>query len=192
VLESDVDEERRFAVFQPFTEPGVQFSRARAVERLINRALIMQQAKLQPQATISDAEVDKELMQVRKEIPACKAAHCETEAGWQRFVADQGFTMAELRDRWRTRIAVLRFVEIRFRSGIRISPEEISSYYEKTMLPEYERQHVSPPPKLEAISIKIQEVLLQQQVSSLLADWLKSLRAQGQVQVMGLDEAAKQ
>jgi hypothetical protein len=85
---------------------------------------------------------------------------------------------------------VLRFIEIRFRSGIRIPPEEIKSYYETTMLPEYQRQHVSAP-KLEAISDRIQEVLLQQQVSNLLGDWLKSLRAQGSVLVMGLDEATK-
>jgi len=57
------------------------------------------------------------------------------------------------------------------------------------MLPLYAAQHVAAPP-LESISSRIQEVLLQQQVSKLLDDWLKSLRAQGSVVVMHPGEGA--
>ncbi len=191
VLESDVDEEQRFAAFQPLTEPGGTFTRAQAVERLINRDLILQQLKIQPQAPVTDTQVDDQLRQLRKDIPSCKAEQCETDAGWQQFLAKHGFTTDELRERWKQRIEVLRFIEQRFRQGIRISPEEIRSYYEKTLLPQYEVRKVKAP-KLEAVSDRIQEVLLQQQVSSLLVDWLKSLRAQGTVRIVGQDEAAAQ
>lgn len=191
VLESDVDEEQRFAAFQPLTEPTGTFSRPRAVERLINRDLILQQLKLQPQPPLSDKEVDDQLLQLRKDIPSCKAAKCETDAGWQSFLAKQGFTPEQLRNRWKQRGEVLRFIEQRFRMGIRIPPEDIKAYYENTLLPQYAREKVKPP-KLEAISDRIQEVLLQQQVSSLLGDWLKSLRAQGSVRVLGQDEASAQ
>jgi hypothetical protein len=78
---------------------------------------------------------------------------------------------------------LLRFIEIRFRNGIEISDDEIKTYYEKTMLPEYAKQKVTPP-KLETISKRIEEVLLQQQVGNLLRDWLRSLRAQGSVRIM--------
>jgi hypothetical protein len=84
---------------------------------------------------------------------------------------------------------LLRFIEVRFRNGIRISSEDIKNYYEKTMLPEYAKQKVAPP-KLETISNRIEEVLLQQQVGNLLLDWLKSLRAQGSVVIMTADEVA--
>ena len=87
------------------------------------------------------------------------------------------------------RMQLLRFIEVRFRNGIRISEDEIKEYYEKTMLPEYARQNVAPP-KLETISKRIEEVLLQQQVSNLLRDWLKSLRAQGSVRIMNVGEVA--
>ena len=39
-------------------------------------------------------------------------------------------------------------------------------------------------PPLDAIAPKIQEVLLQQEVSGLLQDWLKSLRDEGSVQIV--------
>ena len=37
VLDSDLDEERRFVNFQPITDPTGEFSRQRALQRLINR-----------------------------------------------------------------------------------------------------------------------------------------------------------
>ncbi len=189
VLESDVDEEQRFGAFQPLTEPSGNFSRTRAVERLINRDLILQQLKIQPQAPVTDKEVEAQLMQLRSDIPACKIDHCETEAGWQRFLSDHGFTEDEITERWKQRMEVLQYIEQRFRMGIRIPADEIKTYYNKTLLPQYAKQGVKAP-KLEAVSDRIQEVLLQQQVSSLLSDWLKSLRAQGTVRVTGQDEAS--
>ena len=190
ILESDVDEERRFELIQPYRGSAADFSRDRAVQRLIDRTLIQQQAALEPEQTaVSDADLDKQLQTLRKDIPACKQYNCETDEGWAKFLATNGFTVKEFRDRWRKRMELLRLIELRFRGGIRITNEEIKDYYEKTMLPEYVRQKATPP-KLETISPRIEEVLLQRQVSNLLRDWLKSLRAQGNVWVMRPGEVA--
>lgn len=182
ILESDVDEERRFAAFQPYRDQRTAFSRDKAMERLIDRALILQQAKLQQETPINDAAVKTELDKLRKDIPACKRYHCETDEGWKKFVEEQGFSLADLADRWRERMEVLRYIEERFRQGIRITDAEIRDYYQKTMMPEYAKEKVAPP-QLDTLSDRIQEVLLQQRVSTLLQDWLKSLRAQGSVSI---------
>jgi hypothetical protein len=160
------------------------------VQRLIDRTLILQQAALEPDETaITDQELDKQIQTLRKDIPDCKQYHCETDAGWTKFLTGKGFTVKEFQERWRKRMELLRLIEVRFRNGIRIDDSEIKNYYEKTMLPEYERQKVAPP-KLETISQRIEEVLLQQQVGNLLRDWLRSLRAQGNVWVMKPGEVA--
>lgn len=189
ILESDVDEERRLEAFQPFHDASDRFQRDKAIERLIDRSLIMQQARLQPGDEITDKAVNEQLAVLRKDIPACKQYHCETDAGWQRFVEEQGFTVDELTSLWRQRMEVLRFIEVRFRLGIHISDDDIKSYYEKTLVPQFERQKVAAP-KLEGISDRIQEILLQQQVGALLDDWLKSLRAQGTVRMMSPGKVA--
>ncbi len=139
---------------------------------------------------LTDEELDAQLATLRKDIPACKQYHCETDAGWQKFVADHGFTVEEFTERWRKRMELLQFIEVRFRNGITdYRTTRSRTYYEKTMLPEYAKQKVTPP-QLETISKRIEEVLLQQQVGTLLRDWLKSLRAQGSVRMMSPGEVA--
>ena len=187
ILESDVDEERRFEEVQPYRATSA-FSRDTAIERLVDRALILQQAALEPEDAVSDQELDAQLLTLRKDIPACKQYHCETDAGWEKFVADHGFTLEEVRDRWRVRMEVLRFIEERFRMGIRIEQAEIDEYYQKTLLPAYQKDKVTPPAEA-TISDRIQEILLQQQVTDLMNDWLKTLRAQGSVRIVKAGEA---
>jgi peptidyl-prolyl cis-trans isomerase SurA len=182
ILESDVDEERRLAVFQPFRQAAA-FSRESAIDRLIDRMLILQQSKLENEDPIPDKDVESQFETLRKDIPACKAYHCETDEGWLKFVTDNGFTIGELTAVWRQRMQVLQFIELRFRMGIHVPDSEIKEYYDKTLLPEYARQHATAP-KLDTISKRIEEILLQQQVSNLLSDWLKTLRAQGTVRLM--------
>ena len=183
ILDSDVDQERRFSALLPYGEAGGAYSRDEAIERLINRDLILQQSQLQPGDEITMEAATKDLEGLRKSIPACKEYRCETKAGWDRFLATQGFTEKSLTNLWRLRMEVLAFIELRFRMGVKISPEEIQTYYEKTLLPQYAAKQATPPP-VKAISRRIQEVLLQREVSSLLGDWLDSLRAQGNVVVL--------
>ncbi|MGA1980872.1 MAG: peptidylprolyl isomerase [Acidobacteriaceae bacterium] len=188
ILESDVDAEERFAAFEPLTEPA-PVSREELIDRLIDRAVILQQMALQPQAPIPDVRVDGELATLRKSIPRCAAYHCETDAGWAKFVADQGFTMDEVSERWRQRMQVLEFIEDRFRMGIRIEQADIDDYYKNTMTPMYAKEKMTPPAEA-TVADRIQEILLQERVNKLLDDWLTALRAQGSVRIMRPGEEA--
>jgi peptidyl-prolyl cis-trans isomerase SurA len=190
ILDSDVDQERRFAALLPYGEASRSYNRSEAIERLINRDLILQQSQLQPSDEITMEAASKDLASLRKSIPACKEYHCETKAGWDRFLATQGFSEKGLTNLWRQRMEVLAFIELRFRMGVKVSPAEIQTYYEKTLLPQYAARGATPPP-VKAISGRIQEVLLQREVSGLLGDWLNSLRAQGSVVVMHPGEESK-
>jgi len=188
ILESDIDEERRFEEIQPY-RASADSTREKIIERLVDRELILQQAALEPEDKVSDQELDAQLATLRKDIPACKQFHCETDEGWKDFLGGHGFTVEEFRTRWRKRMELLKFIEIRFRNGIKISDDQITAYYEKSILPEYTKRKVTPPP-LETIKKRIEEVLLQQQVGALLEDWLKSLKAQGSVRTIAPGEVA--
>ena len=184
LLESDVQEELAMAAIQPISISQAQNTRRRAGERLVNRALILQQMKEQQSITpVTDQELQKSLDELRRTIPACARYKCPTQQGWHTFLKDNGLTEQQVEDRWRQRLQILHFIDVRFRAGIRISKADIQSYYDTTLMSAFRKENAKPP-TVEAITPRIEEILLQQRVNVLLRDWLKSLRDQGSVQIL--------
>ena len=185
ILESDVNEEMRFATLEPFSGRQGRDTLRAAARRLANRTLILQQMRAQNDLGIkvTDEEVQKAISDLREHLPECRQYACTTDEGWKAFLAAHDLTEAEVFDHWKQRLMILKFIDLRFRSGIRISNQEIEDYYKKSIVPVYEHQNQKPPP-LSQISQRIQEILLQQQVNGVLRDWLKSLRSEGSVQIL--------
>jgi len=196
ILDSDINEELRFEALNldekqlgPATETVDVPDRSATLERLINRELILQQIRIEPHSDVSDEDLNDEISELRTSLPACKRYDCKTDAGWHAYLESIHVTEAAFRTHWRDRMQVLAFTERRFRMGIRISPEQEKAYYDHTLLPKYAAAKAVAPP-LASIANRIEEVLIEQQVSALLSDWLHSLRAQGTVMVMHPDEEA--
>ena len=183
ILESDLELETRIFHLLPIGD-AADYTAPKALERLITRALIEQQIVLEdPHGMEVDAQqVEESLKELRQSLPACKRRDCESANGWQTYLLTLGLTPDRVQSYWSDRMAILRFIEQRFRSGIRISPEEIEKYYRNDLLPRYAKP--SDAPALQKLSPRIQEILLQQQVNALMNDWLKSLQSQGQVEVL--------
>ena len=182
ILESDVQEEIRFGVLQPFSVNPARNTPQRALQRLIDRALILQQMHATQSATQpAPEEVQQQLKELRALIPACAQYHCNTEPGWQAFLKAHGLKEKEVEKHWTERMAILSFIQSRFGSGVRIGQQEIEDYYHKTLVPRLNGQK---PPALSAVSSRIQEILLQQRVSSLLLEWLQSLKSEGSVSIL--------
>jgi peptidyl-prolyl cis-trans isomerase SurA len=184
ILSSDLDNEIRLSILDPSQGSSEPLSRQHALDQLISRALIEQQMRQEDiQAALpSQAEVDARLTEIRRELPACARASCNTDNGWQAFLSSHQLTQPRVDRYLRNRIEVLRFIEQRFRQGIRISPQEVDDYYRKTLLPQYAPG--TQPPPLDRVAARIEEILLQQQVSALFDDWLKSLRRQGEIEIL--------
>lgn len=182
ILESDVREEMRYAVLQPFSIDRTRNTPQRALQRLIDRALILQQMKTADTVTPpTPEEVKQRVQQLKGVIPECAQFHCETEAGWQAFLKAKGQTEKEVEEHWAQRMLILSFIQSRFGSGVRITPAEIADYYNKTLVPQL---HDQKPPPLATVSSRIEEILLQQRVSSLLLEWLQSLKSEGSVSIL--------
>jgi peptidyl-prolyl cis-trans isomerase SurA len=183
ILESDVREEMNYAVLQPFSINGARNTPQRALQRLIDRALILQQMKTggDTVAPPTPEELQQQIHELRGLIPQCMEYRCQTEAGWQAFLKSQGLTEKEVEQHWAQRMLILSFIQSRFGSGVRITPAEIKNYYDKTLVPRLDG--VKPPP-LANVSGRIEEILLQQRVSSLLLEWLQSLKSEGSVSIL--------
>ncbi len=139
ILESDIDAEQRFEAFQPLRAEAPE-SRDKLIERLIDRALILQQMKLQPQPPIPDAEVDAQLAMVRKDLPECSTYHCETDAGWAKFVADHGFTIDEVRSAGAPAWKFFASSKSDSAWASASTQAEIDNYYKNKLTPAYARK----------------------------------------------------
>jgi hypothetical protein len=189
ILTSDVDDEMRLAVLNPGGIGRGALTPERALGQLISRALIQQQIRQEGEQIDepSQNEVDARLSEIRKDLPACVHFNCASEAGWKAFLTANGLTPQQVDTYLRNRIEILSYIELRFRGGILISPEDISAYYHKTLLPQYAPGEAVPP--LDKVAPRIEEILLEQQVNVLFDNWLTNLRKQGNVEV--LDPAYK-
>jgi hypothetical protein len=183
ILASDLAYEVRFFWLLPINNKR-DSSPPKALERLTTRALIEQQILLEDPhgMDVAPADLEASLAELRQSLPDCKRQDCISPAGWAKYLATIGLTPKLVSAYWANRMAVLRFIEQRFRTGIRIPPEEIQKYYAETLTPQYVKPEDVPP--LARVSERIQEILLQQQVSALFDDWLKSLKDQGQVEIL--------
>jgi len=184
ILSSDLDDEIRLSVLDPGRAGLGRLTRSVALEQLISRALIQQQIREEDEqaADPPQAEVDARLAELRQEIPACVRQNCASDEGWKLFLTAHHLTPERVESYLRYRLEILRFIERRFRQGVRITPQEIETYYHDTLLPQYRQGDAIP--TLDKVSPRIQEILLQQKVNILFDDWLENLRKQGDVEVL--------
>jgi parvulin-like peptidyl-prolyl isomerase len=184
ILASDVDDEMRFSALQPGAEPPEDNTPQKALNRMIDRTLIDQQRALQPGVVaVSQKDVDQAIEEMQKQISASTNTDCETDAGWRAFLAQHGFTPGEIQDRMRERLSILKFIDVRFGIVVQVSNADVKNYYEQVLTPEL-KQSKTPLPDLRTVAPRIREILRQRQVSNLIDEWLKSLRAEGHVQIL--------
>jgi hypothetical protein len=155
-----------------------------ALDQLVSRTLIQQQIRQEDAeaAEPSSEQVQSRLTELRKDLPACMRFNCASDAGWAVFLKANNLTGAQVERYLHGRIAILTFIENRFRQGIRIEPEDVEAYYRNTLLPQYPKGETAPP--LESIATRISEILLQERVNALFDAWLDNLRKQGDVEVL--------
>jgi len=184
ILASDLEEELRMSVLDPSHGRKDHLSRQKALDQLIGRTLIQQQIRQQDEqiADPTQEEVQSRLTELRKELPACVHENCASDDGWKTFLTAHQLTPERIEGYLRNRLQILRFIELRFRQGIRIQPQEIETYYREILLPQYAPGETVPP--LSKVSARIEEILLQQQVNVLFDEWLTNLRKQGEVEVL--------
>jgi peptidyl-prolyl cis-trans isomerase SurA len=184
ILSSDLDEEIQLSVLDRIRVGQGVLTRELALQQLIARVLIQQQIRQEDAQAVAptQAEMDARIVEIRKEMPACVRQNCATETGWKAFLSAHSLTPERVQVYLRRRVEILRFIEQRFRQGIRITPQEIETYYHETLVPQYGAGEAIP--AMDAVAPRIEEILLQKQVNVLFDDWLKNLRKQGDIEVL--------
>src|SRR5437870_4839130 len=176
ITQNDWDEQERFeALAEGRAASGIQHSPA-ALERLIDRVLLLQQmAELNFRPPAPEL-VQQEIESVKKRLPQAQIA---SDEAWRKTLTEYGIAEDDFAQIVTEGANVQRFIDVRFRSNTRIAPFEIETYYRDTFVPEFQKAAAGRvPPSLKEVQDKIQQILVEQRVTEGLNSLVQSLRTQ--------------
>ncbi len=177
ITRSDVEQEAKFThLINAENTPITIQDEIAALGRLIDRSLVSNQIAVFGAIPISKEDLDSRLAEIRKQIPGA-----ETNLGWVRLLGENGLTQDDVTKRLSQEIETLRFIDLRFRSEVRVGPRAIQTYYDTKFVPEMKAKNLTPLP-LDQVQDQIEAILREERVNALISDWLKSLRNQSRIQ----------
>jgi hypothetical protein len=182
ITQNDWAEQERFEELADGRPPQpIQHSPA-ALERLIDRVLLLQQMAELNFRPPSPELVQQQIDAIKKQFPPSQTG---TETAWAQTLNQYGIPEEDFNQIVTEHANVLRFIDVRFRSNTRIAPYEIENYYRDSFLPEFKKSsNGQAPPPLKQVQDKIQQILLEQRVSEGLNSLLQSLHTQAVIRTI--------
>jgi hypothetical protein len=177
ILRSDVEEEARFTALLAAKSSDISTEdRLAALDRLVDRALIDDQITALGVVAVSDDDVKTRVQEIRDQVIGP-----QTPGAWEQLLKQYGLKEKAVEQHVAEQIQTFRFIDMRFRSEVRVGPKSIQTYYDTVFVPEMKKKNAAPPP-LAQVQDQIEQILREQRENNLIADWLKSLRTQSRIQ----------
>ncbi len=130
--------------------------------------------------------------EIAKQIAAIRALYKEaaSDEGWKQVLKQYGVNEQILRAKVAGELQIIRFLDLRLRPETRVERADVEAYYTNTLLPQIRRSGGSDPALTPAVYQKIEEILQQQRMDSLLAPWLQDLREHSDIQWLNVKPPA--
>ena len=180
ILESELDQATRveFLLQAKPIEQLAQTDRAAELERLIDRSLLEQQIVDSAMLNPSAEDLAAKIKELREGLPGAGS-----DERWKAILGGYGLTQQDVEEQLTSQFRILRFIDLRFRGLVHVDKDAINAYYQDRFLPEVRKRNAAEP-KLSDVSDKIEQILAEQRIDGLLNNWLKTLRAQAQIERM--------
>ena len=155
--------------------------RKAALNRLIDRELLMQQMQADYSPTVQ--EIATRIQSVRAQLKLTE------DKSWSESLLHCGLVESDVQAFVRSQLQVMRFVDLRLRPTVRVDEEAIEAYYRDSLVPELKKAGEEPEP-LQQVRLRIREILVQQKMDGVLETWLANLRSQSEVHVTSNPDSA--
>ena len=146
------------------------------LSRLIDQVLLEQSRDTFPFSPPENGETQGRLEEILKRF-------ADPEA-YRKALAQHKLTEAELVRRLEREANLMAFVEYRLRPQVSLDPAQVERYYNETLVPELRRQGQAEAPALSEVRESIEEILVQQEISRRLEEWLRELRERVAVKIL--------
>lgn len=145
-------------------------------DRLVDQELLRQQMHGYLLPAVAEEDLQSRLQEVRTQLTGGK------DGQWATLLRRAGVTEEEAAYHVRRQIEIERFVDVRFRAGIRIEDRAITRYYNDVFRPQLYRAGGKEVP-LDEVSGKIREILTQERMEEQLAAWIQTLREETEIRI---------
>jgi hypothetical protein len=170
IAASDLNREIRVAAFLDGVKPDFSPAGQRATAgRMVEQLLIRRELEISRYPVPSAAEVAPVLAAFKRE-------RFPKDGDYQRALAEYGIADGDLKDLLLWQRTLLLFIEVRFRSGVQVSGQEIQEYFDKAVKPAAEAAHPGQPIALDDYSDQIGQTLTGQRADREMDTWLKEAR----------------
>ena len=176
---SDVRREARLSAYVDRRPPQAPVPDSAAGRQVLERLIELRLVRLEMEQTAFPSAGDEQ----RRQWLAKLGGNGEGPAAY-------GLREEDLLEYARRQLDLLAFIELRFKAGARVSPDEVRAHYETTLVPEMKRKGVAVPPPLDDLRRQIEEILQQQRADEMFEQWLIDQRAAVRIQVMGAEKLA--
>lgn len=169
ITESDVIRDLRVSALldqKPLDLSGAE--KRKAADRLVDQALILQEATFSRVATASPEDEARMLAQVK--------AQYQGDSEYRAALGRYRVIESELVNHLMAGLRALRFTELRFRPEVQVSPEEIREFYDKIAEETKSKDPTAPVPDFEASQAQMERLLMDQRVAQALDRWLGAQR----------------
>jgi hypothetical protein len=145
------------------------------VERMIERLLLSEQVLEFPGSKIKDEEIETQLNALQEKWGGGNLL--------DQGLAQSHTTREELKEHLRWQVLVMKYVDNRFRQFAVIDPAEITTYYQKMLIPELEHKGIRQFPPQAEVEAKIREILTEEKVNQAIEEWLGSLKETANIHI---------
>ena len=178
ITERDVEIEFHLEQFlngeRPAGNPDEK-AREEVRNRLVQQALLAQEAQNLPPSTVPWKTAAADLADVQKKFGSPEA--------YQKALEALGLDTQQVLERLRLRETILELINKRLRPQAWVDNSEIENYYRDTFVPAFKQHSQGPAPDLAEVQDKIHEILTQEKINKLLDQWIADLKTTHRVEL---------
>jgi hypothetical protein len=178
ITQTDLDREIRLTALLNNEKPDfTPANRRKTADRMVDQTLIRNELDASRYPPPSAADTEAALQEEK--------ARFGSDAAYRRALAEYGVTEDDLKARLTWQLALVRFIDIRFRPGIQISDDDIRSYFNAHMREALAQAHPGQTPSLDDHRAEIEKTLTGEASDLQTEQWLKEARRRTHIQYRG-------
>lgn len=174
ITDSEIRQEIRITAFLDGVKPDLSAAnRRRTADRLVEQILMRREMRFTQYPEPTPEDVDEQLKQVRARFPS--------DADYRAALERAKLTAAEVREAIQRAIAVVRFIDLRFRPEVQVVEPELMEYFQKQCLPEWRKSHTGPDPTFDELRQECEDKLVSERVDARIESWLKEAKGRARI-----------